>query len=155
MIGSFSSGVTVVTTSHEGRRFGTTTSAVCSVSLEPPMLLICMNKTSETGRAVAAAGHFAVNILTEDQADVARRFARKSGDKFGDLPAATGQLGAPLLPDVLSTIECRVVEEAIGGTHVVFLAEVEHAAASPGSPLAYYRGQFGRLMVSAEESQTA
>ena len=149
MIGYFSSGVTVVTTAAEGKHYGTTTSAVCSVSLEPPTLLICMNKASETGRAVARAGHFAVNILAQDQAAIARHFARKGDDKFADFAVATGKRGAPLLRDVLSTIQCRVVQQESAGTHYVFIAEVETAWASAGSPLAYYRGQFGRLAVDA------
>src|ERR1700674_171452 len=82
VIGRFASGVTVITTVHDGIPYGTTASAVRSLSLEPPMLLICMNQQSSTGQAIAAAGHFAVNILAEEQPDAAARFATKSPDKF-------------------------------------------------------------------------
>src|ERR1700736_5661352 len=84
VIGHFASGVTVITASHDGEYKGTTASAVSSLSLEPPMVLICLNKESSTARAVAAAGRFAVNILGEDQADEAMRFAKRAatGDKF-------------------------------------------------------------------------
>src|SRR3954463_9342895 len=82
VISHFASGVTVITVMHEGRAYGTTASAVTSLSLEPPMLLICMNKQSETGRAVAGAGCFGVNILAADQVDLAERFARQGGDTF-------------------------------------------------------------------------
>ena len=81
IIGRFASGVTVITVEHEDQRYGTTASAVSSLSLEPPMLLVCLNKSSSTGQAIAAARHFAVNILGEGQADAAMRFAGK-GDKF-------------------------------------------------------------------------
>jgi flavin reductase (DIM6/NTAB) family NADH-FMN oxidoreductase RutF len=145
VISNFASGVTVVTVFHEGRAYGTTASAVTSLSLEPPMLLVCMNKQSETGRAVSAARHFAVNILGANQADLAERFAQKGGDKFAGVRTTAGKWGEPLFEDALATLECRVAEETSGGTHYVFLAEVEGGAASAGTPLAYFRGQFGRL----------
>lgn len=145
VISNFASGVTVITVKHDGRAYGTTASAVTSLSLEPPMLLICMNKQSETGRAVSAAGHFAVNILGAGQADLAERFAQKGGDKFAGVPVIAGRWGEPLFQEALATLECRVSEETAGGTHYVFLAEVESGAASGGTPLAYFRGQFGRL----------
>ena len=155
VIGHFASGVTVVTTVHEGARYGTTASAISSLSLEPPMLLICMNKSSSTGRAVADAGRFAVNILSEDQPDAAMRFARKGDDKFKGIPVADGLWGEPLLEDALATLECRIVEEATGGTHTVFLAEVDRASSRAGAPLAYFRGQFGRLELAQDESAFA
>jgi flavin reductase (DIM6/NTAB) family NADH-FMN oxidoreductase RutF len=140
--------VTIVSALHQDRPFGTTASAVTSLSLEPPMLLVCLNKESETGRAMAAAGRFAVNILGEGQADLALRFATKGPDKFQGVPTTPGVDGEPLLADALATLECRVVEQTTGGTHVVFFGEVEHASAREGSPLAYYRGQFGRLQLT-------
>jgi 4-nitrophenol 2-monooxygenase / 4-nitrocatechol 4-monooxygenase, reductase component len=149
-IGHFASGVTVITALHDGARYGTTASAVSSLSLEPPMLLICMNKQSSTGQAISQSGRFAVNILSEDQPDAAMRFATKAGDKFQGLRVSSGIGGTPLLDDALATCECRVVEEVTGGTHSVFLAEVDSASVRPGSPLAYFRGQFGRLELSQQ-----
>jgi flavin reductase (DIM6/NTAB) family NADH-FMN oxidoreductase RutF len=148
VISHFATGVTIVTAVHEARPFGTTASAVTSLSLEPPMLLICMNKESETGRAVAASERFAVNILGEGQEDLAQRFARKGGDKFDSVPLIDGQWGEPLIEDALATLECRVVEQTVGGTHVVFFGEVEAASSRGGAPLAYYRGQFGKLQLT-------
>ena len=144
IIGRFASGVTVITVEHEDQRYGTTASAVCSLSLEPPMLLVCLNKSSSTGQAIAAARHFAVNILGEGQADAAMRFAGK-GDKFAGQRIVRGVAGQPLLGDALANLECRVAEEVTGGTHTVFLGEVEQATGGHGAPLAYFRGQFGRL----------
>ena len=145
VISHFASGVTVITALDEGRAYGTTASAVASLSLEPPMLLICMNKQSETGRAVAHSKRFGVNILGANQVDLAERFARKGGDKFAGVAVTPGAWGEPLFDDALATLECRVTEETTGGTHYVFLAEVESGAARGGAALAYFRGEFGRL----------
>jgi flavin reductase (DIM6/NTAB) family NADH-FMN oxidoreductase RutF len=151
VMGHFASGVTVITAVYEGRAYGTTASAVTSLSLEPPMLLVCMNKESETGRAVAASARFGVNILGADQADLARRFARKGGDKFAGVSVSEGKWGEPLFDDALATLECRVTEETTGGTHYVFMAEVESGAAQGGAPLAYFRGEFGRLELTRSQ----
>ena len=150
IIGRFASGVTVITAQHDDQRYGTTASAVSSLSLDPPMLLVCLNRSSSTQQAIAAAGHFAVNILAEGQADEAMRFAGK-GDKFAGVNVLEGTTGEPLLADALANLECRVVEEVTGGTHSVFLAEVEHATGRQGAPLAYFRGKFGRLELSQDD----
>jgi len=145
VIGHFASGVTVVTARDGDRAHGTTASAVCSLSLEPPMLLVCMNRASATGAAIDRGGRFAVNILSAEQAPLAVRFARPGGD-FAGLAVETGAGGEPLLAEALAAIECRVVERAAGGTHQVFIAAAERAEARPGAaPLAYFRGEFGRL----------
>jgi flavin reductase (DIM6/NTAB) family NADH-FMN oxidoreductase RutF len=151
VISHFASGVTVITALHGRRSFGTTASAVTSLSLEPPMLLICMNKQSETGRAVAASKHFGVNILGANQVDLAERFAQKGGDKFAGVPVTPGKWGEPLFDDALATLECRVAEETTGGTHYVFLAEVDGGAARGGAPLAYFKGEFGRLELTRDQ----
>jgi flavin reductase (DIM6/NTAB) family NADH-FMN oxidoreductase RutF/DNA-binding FadR family transcriptional regulator len=145
VIGHFATGVTVITAAHGDQRFGTTASAVSSLSLEPPMVLICINKDSSTGQAIAAAGAFAINVLTEDQGALAEHFARKGGDKWSAVEAIDGSGGQPLLADALAHLECRVVEEVTGGTHTVFLSAVTSATAREGAPLAYFRGKFGRL----------
>src|SRR4051795_9156164 len=131
--------------------YGTTASAVTSLALAPPMLLICMNKQSETGRAVARSRRFGVNILGADQVDLAERFAQKGGDKFAGVPVTPGKWGEPLFDDALATLECRVAEETTGGTHYVFLAEVESGTARGGAPLAYFRGEFGRLELTRDQ----
>jgi 4-nitrophenol 2-monooxygenase / 4-nitrocatechol 4-monooxygenase, reductase component len=150
VIGRFTSGVTVITTTLDGARFGTTASAFSSLSLEPPMVLVCLNKTSETQAAVLKAGAFAVNILAEGQQDLAYRFARK-GDKFGDLHHDVGYRDVPVLPGTLAHLECEVAETVTGGTHTVFLAHVAVATGHDGTPLTYYRGRFGRLESVREE----
>jgi flavin reductase (DIM6/NTAB) family NADH-FMN oxidoreductase RutF/DNA-binding GntR family transcriptional regulator len=155
VIGHFASGVTVITSRHDGEPKGTTASAVTSLSLEPPMVIVCLNKTSSTGQAVSASGRFAVNILGEDQASEAMSFAKKEGDKFSGVAMNDGACGEPLLADALATLECHVAEEMTGGTHSVFFGEVERASARAGAPLAYFRGQFGRLELAQDEGAFA
>jgi flavin reductase (DIM6/NTAB) family NADH-FMN oxidoreductase RutF len=146
VIGSFASGVTVITTKLDGTDLGTTASAVSSLSMDPPMLLICMNRTSETGQAVSRTGRFVVNILGEEQSDVAMQFATKNAaGKFDGIEIARDTHDMPVIAGSLALLHCRVAETAIGGTHTVFLAHVRHAESREGSPLAYYRGKFGRF----------
>src|SRR5258708_29761874 len=146
VMGDFASGVTIITARHEGIDYGLTASAVSSLSLDPPMLLICLNKTSNTQKAIAQSQVFAVNMLRETQSEVARQFASSHPDKFSGMSVSYGALGVPLLADTLATIECRVTAEVTGGTHSVFLAEVKTAQAAEGMPLTYFRGRMGRFV---------
>jgi flavin reductase (DIM6/NTAB) family NADH-FMN oxidoreductase RutF/DNA-binding GntR family transcriptional regulator len=151
VIGRFASGVTVITTRAAERDFGTTASAVSSLSMDPPMLLICLNRTSDTREAILEAGWFAVNILSESQADLAFAFAKKSPDKFARAEVERGPNGMPLIPGALAQMGCRVTETATGGTHTVFMGEVVHATATEDAPLTYYRGRFGRFEEMLED----
>ena len=150
VIGRFASGVTVITTAVDGVRFGTTASAVTSLSLEPPMVLVCLNKTSDTQAALLKAGWFCVNILAEGQGDLAYQFAKK-GDKFAGVACDEGMHGIPVLRDTLAHLVCQVAETVTGGTHTVFMARVAGAKGHEGTPLTYYRGRFGRLESAREE----
>ena len=143
--GHFASGVTIITTESDGGLFGTTASAVASLSMDPPMMLVCLNRSSSTHDAIRERGRFAVNILALEQRDFATRFATKSADKFRDVPYIRSERGLPLIEGALASIECRVADTAPGGTHTVFIGEVLDAQSRPGEPLAYYRGQFGSL----------
>lgn len=145
-IGHFATGVTVITTRHGGAAYGMTASAVTSLSLDPPMLVVCINNRAPTHDAVFASDSFVLNVLARDQERLARQFARPADDKFAGCATETGMLGLPLLTGCLATFECRVVERTSGGTHTVFLAQVLAATASAArEPLLYYRGRFGRL----------
>ena len=145
VIGRFASGVTIITSRHDGTNFGITASAVASLSMDPPMIVVCVNKQTGTDHAISNSRAFAVNILDEDQGEMAMKFARPDTEKFENMDVAYGELGEPLIADVLAHLECRVAEQVTGGTHSVFLAEVLNADARPGTPLAYYRGRFGRF----------
>ncbi|EGQ26903.1 flavin reductase [Sporosarcina newyorkensis] len=151
VIGHFASGVTVITTKHEEVNYGVTASAVSSLSVDPPMLLVCINQATGTCNAISKAKVFGVNILHEDQGDIALQFARPSSNKFEGIEAVEGRLGEPILKDTLAHLECRVVQEVTGGTHSVFLAEVVHANSEERNPLTYYRGKFGRFVSQNDE----
>ena len=151
VIGHFASGVTVLTARDGGGDdFGATASAVSSLSLEPPMLLVCLNTRSSTQQAIHSSRAFGVNILDEDQGIVAERFASPHGRKFEGLNVERGEGGVPLLADSLAYCECRVREDVLAGTHRVFLADVTRAVAREGSPLTYFRGKFGRFEVEQD-----
>jgi 4-nitrophenol 2-monooxygenase / 4-nitrocatechol 4-monooxygenase, reductase component len=110
------------------------------------MLLVCLDRRSRTGAAIAERGRFAVNILGDGQGDLALHFASKGTDKFAGVEVRPGPQGEPLLAQSLAQLECEVAETASGGTHTIFLAEVRTAQAQPGAPLTYFRGRFGRFV---------
>ncbi|WP_417235671.1 flavin reductase [Arthrobacter sp.] len=150
VVGHFASGVTVITTAVDGQLYGTTASAVSSLSMEPPMMLACLNRSSSTHDRVVEAGIFGINILAEDQGALAFHFGRKGEDKFATVPHTLSEEGIPLIDGALATIVCHVAETPTGGTHTVFLGLVSHAEAHDREPLAYYRGTMGRLEPTKE-----
>lgn len=145
VVGHFASGVTVLTTVDGGKFFGTTASAVSMLSMDPPMMLICLNRSSSTHDAIIRSRAYGINILAEGQGELARHFGQKRGDKFEGVSYDVSQEGVPLLHGSLATMVCSVAETAQGGTHTIFLGIVTEAHASTGEPLAYFRGTFGRL----------
>lgn len=145
VVGHFASGVTVITTAVNGQLYGTTASAVSSLSMEPPMMLACLNRSSSTHDRVVEAGVFGINILAEDQGGLAFHFGRKGEDKFSTVDYTLSPEGVPLIDGALATIVCQVAETPTGGTHTVFLGLVTQAEAHNREPLAYYRGTMGRL----------
>lgn len=145
VVGHFASGVTVITTVVDGVLYGTTASAVSSLSMEPPMMLACLNRASSTHDRVVAAGYFGINILADDQSALAFHFGRKGEDKFATVPHTISPEGIPLIDGALATIVCKVNETATGGTHTIFLGLATSAEAHDRQPLAYYRGTMGRL----------
>ena len=150
VIGHFASGVTIITSELDDELFGTTASAVSSLALTPPMVLISMNVESRTGEVIAETKRFGLNILSDSQADLAVRFAQKGGNKFEGLDVREGPRGLPLLADALASLECSVTDQVRAATHIVFLARVDSAAAAAGAPLAYFRGEFGRLQLARD-----
>lgn len=149
--GYFTTGVTVITTVSGGEPAGTTASAVASLSMDPPMMLVCLNRTSATHDLITESGVFGVNIMAREQNGTAMTFARKGEDKFASIPWAPAANGVPLIDGSLATIACRVVETARGGTHTIFMGEVIDAVSHQGEPLTYYRGIFGRFEHDAGE----
>ena len=146
VMGQFATGVTVITTRDaQGRPVGLTANAVTSVSLVPPLLLICVDKKAETFPHFLDSGVFVLNILAEHQGELSRRFATSGGEKFAGLEFRLGRLGAPILAGALGHIECRIVETHEGGDHVIHVGEVEHAEQAEGRPLLFFRGRYHKL----------
>ncbi len=151
VVGHLASGVTVLTTATDGRRHGMTASSVTSLSMDPPLMLACINNAAPTADAVTEAGTYAVNVLGEHQGELARQFATASQDKFRGVSVRTGELDVPLLGDALAQIECEVVERVVGGTHTIFVGRVVSATAGDGQPLTYFRGGFGRFEFARDD----
>ena len=143
----FGSGVTVVTTDHEDTLFGMTVAAFCSLSLRPPLVLVCIDKRVRTHEAIAASRRFGVSVLAAGQAEVSNRFASKVEDKFADIPYRRGELGLPLIEGAIATLECRVTDQLEGGDHTIFVGEVEFAETRDGAPLVYFRGGYREIGV--------
>ena len=141
----FASGVTVVTTEYDGRRYGLTVASFASLSLHPPLVLVCIEKNVKSHDAVAASGKFAVNILADAQADLSSRFASRVEDKFAGVAVHGGTLGLPLLDDALTTIECRLYQQLPGGDHTIFIGEAVDAQTRDGVPLLYFRSGYREM----------
>jgi flavin reductase (DIM6/NTAB) family NADH-FMN oxidoreductase RutF len=146
VMGHFATGVTVITTrSADGRPFGLTANAVSSVSLVPPLLLVCVDKKAESYPYFEESKVFTVNVLTAEQEDISRRFAVSGGDKFEGVSYRIGANGAPLLGGALAYMECKVVASYDGGDHTIYVGEVEETATTEGKPLLFYRGGYRSL----------
>lgn len=149
IVGCFATGVTVVTTALDGRLHGITANALTSVSLEPLLLLICVDKAAHAHAEVEQAGRFAVNILSAEQEDLSRLFATTGEPEEGRLRGAGFSLsagGLPVLDGSLAYLECRVTDRCAGGDHTIFIAAVEAGAAlRDAPPLVYYRAAYRRL----------
>ena len=146
VLGRFPSGVTVVTTKGaDGSDQGMTVSAFCSVSLEPPLVLICIEKTASVYDALTSAPGFVVNILSARQEQIARRFSIVDIDRFEGVGFSRTQNGIAVLDDVLGIIDCRKSALHDAGDHTIIVAEVEATRAENGSPLMYYRGGYAQL----------
>jgi flavin reductase (DIM6/NTAB) family NADH-FMN oxidoreductase RutF len=145
-LGSFASGVTVVTAlSEDGQRLGLTVSAFSSLSLEPPLILICIDKRASAHDHLSEGRHFAVNILAEDQEQISARFASRDADRFNGLAIVEGKTGSPLIEGAIAHIECRVTQAYPGGDHTIFIGQVEAVAIDDENPLLYFRGRYARL----------
>lgn len=141
----FASGVTVVTTENEGTRYGMTVASFASLSLHPPLVLVCIEKSVKTHEAIATAGKFGVSILAKDQADLSNRFASRRDDKFEGVAIRSGELGVPLLDGAICTLECRLHATLPGGDHSIFVGEVVDAQTTEAAPLLYFRSGYREL----------
>src|SRR4029453_10110561 len=146
VMGMFATGVTVLTTRDaSGRPYGLTANAVTSLSLDPPLLIICIDKRAETHPHFFDSRCFVVNILSEDQEALSTHFAKSGGEKSARLPYSINQDGVPVLEGTLAQVECRIVETHEGGDHVIHIGEVRHAEVRGGRPLLFFQGKYRQL----------
>ena len=145
VLGRFASGVTVVTTSANGKDYGITVSAFASVSLDPPLVLICIERTASAHDPLTTEAGFVVNILSADQEQLARRFSIVDIDRFEGVGYSRAQSGIPILDDVVAVIECTRTTLYDGGDHTIIVGRVETARALGRKPLLYYRGGYSQL----------
>ncbi len=138
----FASGVTVVTTVHEGKRYGLTASSFSSLSLDPPLVLVCLARKTKAHGVVEKSGVFAVNVLAAEQLEFGMRFAGLlSGlqDRFQGIETTSAATGSPLLPGVMSWVDCKLWSRYDGGDHSIFVGEViDLAATAADTPLLYH-----------------
>lgn len=142
----FASGITVVTTrSASGHDLGMTATAFSSLSLDPPLVLVCIDRAASIAPALEDVTHIAVHVLGADQEAISRQFALKEGDRFAGLATTRGAGNVPLVPGALVRLQCRIAERHAGGDHVIIIAEVLAAEVADGDPLLYFRGRYARL----------
>jgi 4-nitrophenol 2-monooxygenase / 4-nitrocatechol 4-monooxygenase, reductase component len=141
----FASGVTVVTTSRDGKLFGMTVASFASLSLHPPLVLVCIERSVKTHDAIAAAGKFGVSILSSAQADISTKFASRNDDKFGGIELVAGETDVPLIAGALTAIECRLYDQLPGGDHSIFIGEVLKIHTTEGEPLLYFRSGYREI----------
>jgi flavin-dependent trigonelline monooxygenase, reductase component len=144
--GTFVTGVTVITTRDaEGKPRGMTANSFASVSLDPPLLLVCVGKHASSYPAFAAAQSFAVNLLSDAQTGVSNLFASKSADKFASVNHDVVHTGAPVLTDCLTWFDCTMQQRVEAGDHLILIGEVQAFGTSPSAPLGFCRGRYAQV----------
>jgi flavin reductase (DIM6/NTAB) family NADH-FMN oxidoreductase RutF len=139
----FASGVTVVTVGSDTTLHGMTASSFASVSLEPPRILVCLDKSSRTRSLLS--GSFAVNILSAEQEEISRSFAHAGDKPFGSLSHELSERGAPLIHGSLAWIECTTSSIVDGGDHDIVIGDVVACSSVDGSPLVYFEREYRGL----------
>lgn len=146
VLGRFASGVTIVTACDDkGTDHGMTVSAFCSLSLDPPMVLFCVDHAASMHDMLLGHPQCAVSILSSNQEAYSRRFADQDNERFDGIAYSRGESGAVLLDDALAHLECRLIAHHEAGDHTVFIAQVDRAHPRQGRPLLYYRGGYAQL----------
>ncbi len=145
IMGHWATGVTVVTTDGEAGSHGLTANAVASLSLDPPLVLVAVDKRAATLDYLKKNRCFAVNIRRLDQQDISTRFATPGPKDFSDLNITTVETGSPVLADCLAYLDCRVYEILPGGDHDIFVGEIVAGEHWGGEPLLYFSGGYRRI----------
>lgn len=146
-LGSFLSGVTLITAVHRGEKFGMAASSFTSVTTSPPTILVCLNTRTSTHDAVVESGQFTVNLMAEEQRQFVEIFSRKSFEieKFAQVAHRIAPDGGIEITDSLASLNCSVVSREIVGTHSVILGQVSTLSVLQKAPLAYFRGYYDTL----------
>lgn len=143
ILGHFATGIVVVT-AHNTEPIGMTCQSFSSVSLDPPLVMFCPARSSQTWPRIRAVGIFAINILAADQEAICRKFAVSGTDKFAGVPWSPGVTGAPILAGVIAHIECRLEAVMAGGDHDIVTGRPLYVGEGPGfEPLLFFRSQYG------------
>jgi flavin reductase len=145
ILGHFATGVTVVTTDGEAGSHGLTANAFASLSLDPPLVLVAVDKRAATLEYLKKNLCFAVSILRLEQEAVSTRFATPGPKDFSDLNIITAETGSPILADCLAFLDCRVYDILPGGDHDIFVGEILAGEYQGGEPLLYFAGRYRRL----------
>lgn len=146
VLGRFATAVTVLSARDaKGNDHGMTVSAFSSVSLDPPLVLACVDKSASIYPRLFETDYIGISVLNEHQESCSRRFAEKDADRFDDLEIQRGKHGVALLREALAHIEGRIIARHDAGDHTIFVAAVENASAFEGRPLLYYRGGYSQL----------
>lgn len=142
-LGAFATGVTIITTKDQDEKpVGVTASSFNSVSLDPPLVLWSLSKTSLSRTAFEKSGHFAIHVLADTQDDLSNRFARSGASKFDGIDWNDGELSSPLLPDFAAIFECRTKYQYEGGDHIIFVGEVVSFEVHDKAPLLFHAGAY-------------
>ncbi len=145
-MGHFATGVTIITTfNRAGQMHGLTANAFTSLSLVPPLCLICVDKKAESYPSFEESKVFTVNILKDDQELLSRKFAVSGGEKFAGVAYRLGANRAAILDGVIAWLECRVIAAHDGGDHTIYVGEIEEAETREGKPLMFFRGGYREL----------
>ena len=146
VMGYFATGVTIITiTDRDGKPNGLTANAFMSLSLNPPLVLISVDKGATCYTCFEIQNGFTVNFLSEEQEEISRRFATKGIDKFAGLQWRPGGNGAAIIDGALAHVECRISQCYEGGDHTIVVGEILDARATGERPLLFYRGKYQRL----------
>jgi flavin reductase len=135
--------VAVIATEEDGKLYGFTATAVCSVCAEPPTILIAVNKSTRTHPHIDRRGMFAVNILADDQSAIAQHFSGKGEDQFASVKYKLSKHGIPLIEGATANLECAIQDRISIGTHTVFIAQVISTGVEDRPPLIYHDARYG------------
>ena len=151
-LGSFATGVTVITTmSEDGKPVGVTASSFNSVSLDPPLVLWSLAKNSLSKDAFCTSGHFAIHVLSSKQQELSNKFARSGDDKFSGLNWEGGKLDSPVLDEYAALFECKTMHQYEGGDHIILVGQVMHFDLCDEEPLVFHGGQYAEARPKTSE----